>query len=115
LVCTACSINATVCVAERSAVGITCNRSSAYRSEIIERIVILTICDAQVSRSGYVDPFHRIVTAVGKHVIAQQALTCTYKHIRIDESAPGGIVISALEIIEPGAYGTLLATGPFLA
>ena len=35
--------------------------------------------------------------------------------IRINKSAPGRIVISALEIIEPGAYGTLLAAGPFLA
>jgi hypothetical protein len=35
--------------------------------------------------------------------------------VRIEESAPGGVVITALQVIQPGLYGTILATGPFLA
>ena len=38
-----------------------------------------------------------------------------YQGISINKSAPDRIIISALEVIQPGAYGTLLATGPFLA
>ena len=40
--------------------------------------------------------------AVGKHVIAQQALTGGGESVGIDESAQLGIVITGLEIVEPG-------------
>ena len=35
--------------------------------------------------------------------------------VGIDESTPLGVIIAGLEVIQPGVYGTLLTTGPFLA
>ena len=35
--------------------------------------------------------------------------------IGIDESSPFGVVVAGLEVIQAGVYGTLLASGPFLA
>ena len=43
-----------------------------------------------------------IASAVGEHVIAQNALPGGCKCVRIEESAYAGIIISALEIIQSG-------------
>ena len=52
---------------------------------------------------------YRIVQAIGKHVVAQHSLTGGSIGVGIEEAAPGGVIIAALEIIEPGFLGTLLA------
>ena len=43
---------------------------------------------------------NRIVAAVGKHVIAEDALAGGDEGIGVDKSADGGVVITGLEIIE---------------
>ena len=50
-----------------------------------------------------------IVHTVGEHVIAQEALAGGNEGVGIEESAPFGVVIPALEIIELGFIYTLLA------
>ena len=42
--------------------------------------------------------------------MAQESLTSASKGIRIDEAADGGIVISALQVVEPGFSVVALAT-----
>ena len=54
---------------------------------------------------------YRIVSTVGPHVIAQDALPGGSIGIGIEESACCGIVISRLKIIETGLYWDSLATG----
>ena len=51
-----------------------------------------------------------VTSTVGKHIIAEDALTSTGISIRIDETPHLGIVISALEIIQPGLYVVDIAT-----
>ena len=67
---------------------------------------------------------NRIITAIGKHVIAQQALSGGGKGIGIDESAEAGIVIAGLEVVQAGfgvpdiatvAQGIIEADGVLLA
>ena len=45
---------------------------------------------------------NRIIPTIGKHVIAQDALTSRNECISIDESAQLGIVITGLEVVERG-------------
>ena len=45
---------------------------------------------------------NRIITAIGKHVIAQQALAGGGEGVRIDESSEAGIVIAGLEVVQAG-------------
>ena len=52
-----------------------------------------------------------IVIAIGKHVVAEQALTGRGKSIGIDESTDLGVVISALQIIQFGFSYVSLAVG----
>jgi hypothetical protein len=58
---------------------------------------------------------NRIIAAVGEHIVAQQTLACGCKCISIDESANLGIVITGLQVIEPGILGAEIATRSFLA
>ena len=53
---------------------------------------------------------HRVISAVGEHVISQNTLAGGGKGIGINEPAYFGIVITALEVIEFGFGDTLLAT-----
>ena len=46
--------------------------------------------------------YYGIIITICKHIVAQETLTRTCKGIRIDESAGDGIVISALQVVEPG-------------
>ena len=48
---------------------------------------------------------YRIVAAVSEHVVAQQALAGGDEGIGVDKSADGGVVITALQIIEAGILG----------
>ena len=45
---------------------------------------------------------YRIISTIGKHVIAEDSLTSAGIGIGIDESAQFGIVITGLEIVELG-------------
>ena len=57
---------------------------------------------------------YRIVAAVSEHVVAQQALAGGDEGIGVDKSADGGVVITALQIIEAGILGGELARRPLL-
>ena len=50
-----------------------------------------------------------ITVTIRKHIASQEALTRRSKGIRIDESADGGIVVAALEVVEPGFSGGTVA------
>lgn len=58
---------------------------------------------------------YRIVAAVSEHVVAQQALAGGDEGIGVDKSADGGVVITALQVIEPGILGGTLAKMTFLS
>lgn len=51
----------------------------------------------------------RIIPAVGKHVVAQDALTGRNVAVGIEEAACCGIVITALQVIEATILGGGLA------
>lgn len=44
---------------------------------------------------------YRVIPTVRKHVIASQTLASSNSRIRIDKSAHFGVIISALEVVEP--------------
>ena len=54
------------------------------------------------SSAGSINKNHRIIQAIGKHIIAQNTLASAGVGIGIDESAQFGIVITGLEIVERG-------------
>ena len=54
-----------------------------------------------------------IIAAICKHVIAQQALAGGDIDVRIEEAADCGIIISALQVIQPGISDTELAAMVF--
>ena len=55
---------------------------------------------------------YRIVIAISKHVIAQQSLAGGNKRVGIDESTNLGVVITALEVIQPRLLVMALAKRP---
>ena len=65
--------------------------------------------EGTVDISTGITTIHRVVATIGKHVITEKTLPRASKGIRIDESADGGIVISALEVVEPGFSGVAVA------
>ena len=54
-----------------------------------------------------------IVAAVCKHIMAQESLTSASKGIRIDEPADAGIVVTALQVVEPG-FSVVVVAVPFV-
>ena len=50
-----------------------------------------------------------VITTISKHIVAGQALTCGRIVISIDKPPDLRIVITALEIIQPGLYVVGLA------
>ena len=59
--------------------------------------------------SAWVIHIHRIIEAIGEHVIAQQALAGGDIAVGIEESTPLRVIISALEIIQPGFVIVVIA------
>ena len=57
---------------------------------------------------------NRIIAAVGKHVITEDALTCGNEGVGVDKSADCGVIITALQVIEAGILGRGLAKRSFL-
>jgi hypothetical protein len=55
----------------------------------------------------------RVIATIGKHVITQHALAGGDEGVSIDETANLWIIITALQIIEPGILGRGLAKTPF--
>ena len=44
----------------------------------------------------------RIIPAIRKHIVTQEALPCGCKRICIDKPTNAGVVVTALEVVEPG-------------
>ena len=44
----------------------------------------------------------RTIVTIRKHIVPKEALTGRSERIRIDESADGGIIVTALQVVEPG-------------
>ena len=53
-------------------------------------------CSTRVRTIGW------IIKTVCKHIIAQQALSCAGKRVRVEEAAGFGVVVSRLEVVEAG-------------
>ena len=70
---------------------------------------IIIVVAFKIQHARRIHSADRVVPAVGKHVIAQEALTGGNKGVGVEESAPGGVVITALEIIEASFLDMLVA------
>ena len=64
--------------------------------------------------SGLIGIVARIVKTIAKHITAEDTLAGGGVGVCVDESTDGRIVISGLEIIEPGLYFLAGAKKPFL-
>ena len=53
---------------------------------------------------------NRIISTIGKHIIARNALSGGNEAVRIDEPSPNRIVIPAVEVIQPCLGWVLLCT-----
>ena len=81
---------------------IECQQKLHIRSVTYD-FIIICICDlTEREVSGWIGIAHRIIPAIGKHVIAQQALSGTYQSVRVKESAHLWVVVSGLQIIQAG-------------
>ena len=52
---------------------------------------------------------HRIVPAVGEHIVTQETLTSRNIAVRVDETAGGGVVVAGLEVVESGLLVRVIA------
>ena len=77
-------------------------------------MVRVSSCCARWTHATRISTVNRIIVAVGKHVVAEDALAGGNEGICIDESAYLGIIITALQVIEPGILGGRLAKRQFL-
>ena len=48
---------------------------------------------------------YRVVVTIRKHIVTQEILTRGGEGIRINESAGAGVVVSRLQVVEPGFSG----------
>ena len=56
---------------------------------------------------------NRIIATVCKHIVAQEILTGGSKGVCVDETTDTGIVISALQVVEPG-FSVVVVAVPFV-
>ena len=52
--------------------------------------------------SAWIYAHHRIVTAVGEHIIAQDALAGADETVGVDKSADFRVIVAALQVVKPG-------------
>lgn len=52
-----------------------------------------------------------VIPTIGKHVIAENTLAGGNEGIGVDEAADCGVVITGLQVIEPGIGGVVAAAG----
>ena len=76
-------------------------------------MVRVSSCCARWTHATRISTVNRIIAAVGKHVVAEDALAGGDIGVGIDESTDFGVVITALQIIEPGILGGGLAKRAF--
>ena len=61
------------------------------------------------NHSGRTTVIYRIIPTVGKHIVAQDALSGGSKGSRIDKSTSFGVIISALEVVQTGLLEITIA------
>ena len=61
--------------------------------------------------SGWIVSINRIIPTVRKHIVPQEALTGAGVAVRVEEAAKGGVVISALEVVEARLRIAVVAIG----
>jgi hypothetical protein len=66
-------------------------------------------------KAGFIKKVYRIIAAIGKHVIAEDTLSGRCKCIGVEEAADLGVVITGLQVIEPGILGADIAIGAIFA
>ena len=55
----------------------------------------------------------RAISTISKHIVTHETLPRACEGIRIDESANGRIVVTALEVVEPG-FSVVVVAVPFV-
>ena len=65
-------------------------------------VIVDLAVDALIGIAGRVTTIHRVIKAIGKHVIAEDTLAGRSEGVGIQESAHFWVIIFALEIIQPG-------------
>ena len=52
---------------------------------------------------------YRIIPTVRKHIVPEEALPCAAVGVCVEEALDDGVIISALQIVEPGFFGLSVA------
>jgi hypothetical protein len=86
-----------------------------FGDQIAPTIAIAIIRKMRGKHTLAVSKSHWIVITVSKHVVTEQTLTSGSKGISVDKTTNLGVVITALEVIQPGFLVTLLTTGRQMA
>ena len=60
-------------------------------------------------RAAGITTIHRVVVAVGEHIVANETLSGRGEDVSINEPAHGGIIVTAVEVVEVGFLGTVVA------
>ena len=81
---------------------------------IATREVFTFLIALVIQCAGNIDPAHRIIPAVGEHVITEDTLASGDECVCVDEAAPLGVVKTGLQVIQPGFLGKLLTKILFL-
>ena len=69
---------------------------------------------AYPSGTTWIEPRNRRIPTVCKHVAANEALTGGGETVRVDEAVGYGVIITALEVIEPRLSVVVVAMRPKL-
>ena len=65
------------------------------------------------TRATRIVAHNRIIITICEHIVSQEFLTSRSKGIRIDETTDAGIVVTALQVVEPG-FSVVVVTVPFV-
>ena len=98
-------MSSTVYRCDQSACGGTAGGDSNSSSCGNDRHTDANLCPVgKCKGTAIVSVIDRVIQAIGKQVVARKGSACTDVGggIRIDETADAGIVISALQVVEPG-------------
>ena len=61
--------------------------------------------------ASWINAINRIIPTVCKHIVPQEALAGTGVAVSVEEAAQGGIVVSALEVVEARLCIVVVAAG----
>ncbi len=73
-------------------------------------IIIFIVVTGKILKSLRINTEDWAVSAVGKHVVAQDALAGAGVGVCIDKPANGGVIVAGLQVIKPGFGVVVVAT-----